>query len=78
LEANQDSFEVAKYFVKIHLNVPKDGFLIDAKEAFIHNRAAEKVNDEQLVKKHGYSKLTLKINLIKIKCFDMFFTQPKF
>lgn len=30
-EAHPDSFEVAKYFVKVHINVPKDGFIIDAK-----------------------------------------------
>lgn len=78
LKDNQESFAVAKYFVKTHLNVPKDGFLMDAKEAFVYVKEAERVNEEFLVKKHGYNKLSIKIHLIKIKNFDMFFTQTKF
>jgi tetratricopeptide (TPR) repeat protein len=78
LEEHPDSLEVAKYFVKIHLSVPKDGFIIDAKEAFNFVRAAERVNEESLVKRHRYSKMTTKINLIKIKSFDVFYNQGKF
>lgn len=73
-----DSFEVAKYFVKIHSNVPKDGFLLDSKQAFNYFKEAEKINEEQLVKVHKYNKLSLKIQLIKIKYFDIFFNQVKF
>lgn len=51
---------------------------MDAKEAFNYVRAGEKANEEYLVKKHNYGKMTLKINLIKIKCFDMFYPQTKF
>ena len=73
-----DSFEVTKYFVKIHSNVPKDGFLLDSKQAFNYFKEAEKINEEQLVKVHKYNKLSLKIQLIKIKYFDFFFNQVKF
>lgn len=78
MTANPDSFEVAKYFVKIHLNVPRDGFLLDAKQSYNYVKEAEKVNEEQLIKKHHYQKLTTKLQLAKIKNFDMFFTQHKF
>jgi len=77
-DAHPEIFEVAKYFVKIYINVPKDGFLLDAKQAFTYFKQAEKVNEEALIKKHKYTKLTNKIHLIKIKNFDMFFNQTKF
>jgi hypothetical protein len=35
LEENPESFDVAKYYVKIHVNVPKDGLLVDAKQAYL-------------------------------------------
>lgn len=38
----------------------------------------EKFNDEVLIKKFGYKKLNIKIQMIKITCFDPFFTQIKF
>jgi len=78
LKSNPDVFEVAKYFVKIHTSVPKDGFMLDAKQAFLYFKEGERVNEEFLVKKHHYSKLTNKLMIIKVKNFDMFYSQAKF
>jgi hypothetical protein len=72
--ANQEDFIVAKYYVKIHLEQPKDGFALEVKEAFIKFKEGERVNAEYLIKKHNYNKLNIKILLIKIKTFDCFYT----
>ena len=74
-ESHPDSFEVAKYFVKVHINVPKDGFIIDAKQTFNYFLAAEKVAEEISAK---CPRLVRKIQLMKIKTFEMFFTEQRF
>ena len=60
-KANPESFEVAKYYVKVHINVPKDGFLLDAKQAFKLFREAERIHEEVLVKKWKYTALITKL-----------------
>ena len=70
---NPDSLPIAKYFVKAHLKVPRDGFLLEGKIAFKTIIAAEKFNEEILIKKFKYRKLEIKIQLIKIRFFDPFF-----
>jgi hypothetical protein len=60
------------------MNVHKEGFLLDIKQSFKCLLKAERVNSEDLVAVHQWEKLNIKLQLIKIKHFDMFFTQPKF
>jgi len=71
-QAHQENFEVAKYFVKVHINVPKDGFIIDSKQTFRYFLAAEKVAEEISSR---CPRLTRKIQLMKMKTFEMFFTE---
>jgi hypothetical protein len=61
LKANPEVLEVAKYYVKIYINVPKDGFLIDCKQSFLLFKEAQTVNEDFLIKKHKYSKLSTKL-----------------
>lgn len=74
-EAHPENFEVAKYFVKVHINVPKDGFIIDSKQTFRYFLAAEKVAEEI---NSRCPRLVRKIQLMKMKTFEMFFTEQRF
>ena len=70
---NSSDFIVTKYFVKINLMMSKDGFTVELRQAFLAMKEAEKVNEEKLVKVHKYNKLNLKILMIKVKNFEIFY-----
>lgn len=77
-DTNSENFEVVKYFVKIHINFTRDGYMLDVKQCFLQLLEGEKVNEQILVQKFSYSKLSSKILLIKIKTFEFFYTVSKF
>ena len=77
-KANPESLAIGKYYVKTHLKVPRDGFLVEGKLAFKTILKADKFNEDFLIKKFKYRKLEIKIKLIKIRYFDPFYPSEAF
>jgi len=77
-ENHKDNQKVVKYYVKSMSNSPYDGSLCEVKCSYLAFKEAEKVNEEELVKKFNYNELTQKLLYTKVKHYPQFFKQDAF
>lgn len=72
-EAHADDEVVAKAYVKAHIHLPRDDKTYDFKQSWLKLKEGARVNQEVLVTKHNYSKLSQKILLTQVKHYGDFY-----
>lgn len=76
-EAHADDQVVAKFYVLAHIHLPRDDRTFDFKQSWLKLKEGARVNQEVLVTKHGYAKLSHKILLTQVKHYGDFYSHAE-